>query len=591
MPTQTASNSAPLRRAAMLLISLLAGCAARAQVPAEAAFAPQQQATQPSAAAVLDAAARRHPVAFLDRTGWGADAAQLQALQRLGATHWLDAQLHPGVDAMLPASVQQQLGALQVNLPLTQLVPPLVREARAIRLAKRDGEDVSAAQAEAQLKALNQRKSALTHQAMAQQLLLAVYAPNSLQQRLTWFWMNHFNVFRGGNIGPMMADYNQRVIAPHALGHFRGLLQATMFSPQMLLYLNNAQNARGHVNENYAREVMELHTLGVGAGYTQADVTNLARALTGLGVDLADRPIRVRPALRGELWQRGLVVFNPARHDADPKLVLGHTLQGQGLGEIEQVITLLANDPATARHVSFELAQYFVADHPDPAMVVAMVRTWERTQGDIAAVLRTMYGSPQFAASLSQPQFKDPMRYVVSAARASLDGRVITNPQPLIGMLYKLGEPLYGRQTPDGYPLDSGAWDSPGQLTTRFEVARQLGYGAPALFGPAPAFMRLDAAPDAIDAMDAMDTGGDMQAVRSEQGMAAMDAATNAAPVARTMPPAARPHLPPPDLARSAVFLAAEPSLGRATLQTLAQADQRADWNALWLSSPEFMND
>ena len=577
----------------MLLIALLAGCAARAQMPAEAALTPSPQAMQRVATATLDAAARRHPVAFLDRTGWGADAAQLQSLRRLGAARWLDAQLRHGADAPLPASVQRQLDALQANLPLTQLVPPLVREARAIRLAKRDGEDVNAAQAQAQLKALNQRKNALTQQAMAQQLLLAVYAPNSLQQRLTWFWMNHFNVFRGGNVGPMMADYSQRVIAPHALGHFRDLLQATLFSPQMLLYLNNAQNARGHVNENYAREVMELHTLGVGAGYTQADVTNLARALTGLGVDLTDRPVRVRPALRDELWQRGLVVFNPSRHDPDPKLVLGHTLQGQGLDEIEQVITLLANNPATARHVSFELAQSFVADHPDPAMVDAMVQTWERTQGDMAAVLRTMFTSPQFAASLAQPQFKDPMRYVVSAARASLDGRVITNPQPLIGMLGKLGEPLYGRQTPDGYPLNSGAWDSPGQLTTRFEVARQLGAGAPALFGPPPVFMRPDAAGEAMNTDADM---GDMRGMRPINGMAAMPATNTMATrtTAAAMSPsmhAPRPHLPPPDLARSAVFLAAEPGLSRATLQTLAQADQRVDWNALWLSSPEFMND
>ena len=462
-----------------------------------------------------------------------------------------------------------------MNQPLAQLVPPLVRELRDIRAARRDGKAISPEQSQAQFKAVFRQMNLLTQQAMAQQLLLAVYAPDQLQQRLTWFWMNHFNVFRGGKLGPMMADYSQRVIAPHALGSFRELLQATMFSPQMLLYLNNAQNARSHVNENYAREVMELHTLGVGGGYTQADVTNLARALTGLGVNLADAPVRVRPALRNELWRRGLVVFNPARHDPDPKLVLGHELQGQGVQEIEQVITLLADDPATARHVSLELAQYFVADHPDPAMVDAMTRTWAQTRGDIAAVLRTMFTSPQFASSLARPQFKDPMRYVVSAVRASLDGRVISNTQPLIGVLYRLGEPLYGRQTPDGYPLDSGAWDSPGQLTTRFEVARQLGSGAPALFGPPPRFMHLEAA---VDAMDAGASGGGMLPASSMRAM----------PTAGAQ--ARRPHLPPPDLARSAVFLAAEPGMSRATLQTLAQADTRVDWNALWLSSPEFMN-
>ena len=496
----------------------------------------------------LNSAARSRPVAFLDRIGWGANAAQLRQLERLGATRFLDAQLRPDPEPELPSEISRQIGAFAARQPLSELIPPLIDEARAIRRAKRDANDADAQQAQARLKTLKQRKNALTRQAMAEQLLLAVYAPNQLQQRLTWFWMNHFNVFRGGNVGPMMADYAQRVITPHALGNFRQLLQATMFSPQMLLYLNNAQNARGHVNENYAREVMELHTLGVGAGYSQADVANLARVLTGLGVDLADRPVHVRPALRAELWQRGLVVFNPARHDPDPKLVLGHVLDGRGLGEIEQVITLLADAPATARHLSLELAQYFVADHPDPALVGAMARTWARTHGDIAAVLHTMFTSAQFAQSLAQPRFKDPMRYVASALRASLDGRVITNPQPLIGMLYRLGEPLYGRQTPDGYALNSDAWDSPAQLTTRFEVARQIGAGASALFGPAPPFLRVGATPPGQ-------------------------------------------HLPPPDLARSAVFLAAEPALSRATLQALAQADQRASWNALWLSSPEFMSD
>ena len=559
-PSRRITRTRPIsisRPALGALVLFLAGCAAQPQARADDA--------------ALNAAARLHPTVFLDRIGWGADAAQLRELSQIGATRLLDAQLQPQAHPMLPPAVRRQLEDLEVNRPLERIIPPLVREQRAIHMARRDDQTTGAAQTQAELQALNQRKNQLTQQAMAGQLLLAVYAPNQLQQRLTWFWLNHFNVFRGGNIGPMMADYAQRVIAPHALGHFRDLLQATMFSPQMLLYLNNAQNARGHVNENYAREVMELHTLGVGAGYTQADVTDLARVLTGLGVDLADRPVRVRPALRDAFWQRGLVVFNPARHDPDPKQVLGQTLHGRGLDEIKQVIALLADDPATARHVSFELAQYFVADHPDPAMVSAMVRTWAQTNGDIPAVLRTMFTSPQFAASLGAPQFKDPMRYVVSAVRASLDGRVITNPQPLIGMLYKLGEPLYGRQTPDGYPLNSGAWDSPGQLTARFEVARLIGAGAPALFGPPLPFLRMDATMNAAGTMGSM---------------------ADSLPQTDTAPhPGPRPHLPPPDLARSAVFLAAEPALSPATLQSLAQAGTRVSWNALWLSSPEFMND
>lgn len=532
---------------ALLPLMMLGGCA----TPPHLGTAVKRQTAPLSAAgAALNGAARAHPLAFLDRIGWGADRAQLHQLQQKGAERVLDAQLRPDPHPVLPPQVAQRLATLRVNAPLVALMPPLVAEERAIRMAKRNASnDTDAQSVQTQLKALFRRMNSLTEQAMTEQLLLAIYSPDQLKQRLIWFWTNHFNVFRGGNIGPMMADYTQRVIAPHALGHFRALLQATMFSPQMLLYLNNAQNARGHINENYAREVMELHTVGLGAGYTQTDVTHLAHVLTGLGVNLADRPIRVRLALRDQLWRRGLVIFNPARHDPEPERVMGRVLQGRRLGEIEQVITLLADDPATAQHVSFELAQYFAASHPDPTMVKAMVRTWQRTDGDIAAVLHTLFTSPQFAASLSRPQLKDPMRYVVSAVRASFDGRVITNPLPLIGMLYRLGEPLYGRQTPDGYPLDSTAWDGPGQLVTRFEVAQQLAGGAPALFRPVPPALSAGAIP-------------------------------------RTMLP---PHRPPPQLSSSSVFLAAEPTLSRATLEALAQADNRVRWNALWLASPEFM--
>ena len=545
--------------------------------PGSAAFAQTAQSWE-SAAVIdapvpevrlgLDAAARANAVAFLDRIGWGASAGQLRDLARLGATGYLDAQLRAHASPNLPAELAAQLAALPVNQPLEALIPPIVRQERAFRLARKNNPQADATDTEAQLKSLNKFKYALSQQAAAQQVLLGIYAANPLQQRLSWFWLNHFNVFRNGAIGPMMGDYAQRVIAPHALGTFRELLRATMFSPQMLLYLNNAQNARGHVNENYAREVMELHTLGVGSGYSQADVTNLARVLTGLGVDLLDKPVRARPALRAEVWKKGLVVFNPARHDPDPKSVLGHTLQGNGLDEIEAVISLLADHPATARHVSTQLAQYFVSDRPPPGLVDGMVQRWQASGGDIAAVLRTMFTSPQFSASLRQPQFKDPMRYVLSALRVSVGDALIRNPQPVLGMLNRLGEPLYGRQTPDGYPLNTGAWDSPGQLAARFEVARQIGFGAPTLFGAQPEFLRQTAPLESADADG-------------------LERSANAAP-AQTREPL--PHRPPPDLSQSAVYLAQQDQLSINTLRALAQADNRVRWNALWLSSPEFMN-
>ena len=531
-----------IRAGALASLALLGGCVAAAQRPSPLRAGP---VPMPPAAA-LDAAARAHPTAFLDRIGWGANAAQLRQLRRLGATRFLETQLDPHAPSGLPPAMARALGTLPARAPLETWVPPLVAELRHLQRHRRGS---GAAATESTLKALHQHMNALTRQAMADQLLQAIYARDQLRERLIWFWTNHFNVFAGGNLGPMMDDYVRRVIAPHALGHFRSLLQATMFSPQMLLYLNNAENHRGHINENYAREVMELHTVGLGADYSQSDVTDLAHVLTGFEVDLLDRPVRVRPALRAWVWKRGLVVFNPMRHDPAPERVMGHTFSGRGIGEIEQVITLLANDPDTARHISAELAQYFGAGHASPALLAAMVHTWQRTGGDIRAVMRTLLTSPQFAASLTRPQFKDPMRYLVSAVRASNGGRIITNPQPLIGVLYRLGEPLYGRQTPDGYPLDAAAWSSPGQLTVRFAVAQQLAAGAPALYW--------------------------RSAWMSARGFIR-------AQMRRT---------PPPDLEHGAVFESSAAALSRATRTALAQTHRRVRWNALWLSSPEFMTE
>jgi uncharacterized protein (DUF1800 family) len=523
---------------ACLAVAWLGGCSAQRAV--EPVRAPLPTAPSPA----LDIAAQAHPVVFLDRVGWGADAAQLRELRRIGATRWLDAQLQPTAPPRLPPAVARALPAGTPEAPLQDWVPALLARQRSVRRSAGD------AAAQAQRKLLHAQLDALTRDAQTRQLLLDVYASNQLQQRLVWFWMNHFNVFRAGLVGPMLGDYAQRVIAPHALGRFSELLRATMFSPQMLLYLNNAQNARNHVNENYARELMERHTLGVGAGYSQADVTALAHVLTGLGVDLANRPVRVRPALRPLVWRDGLVVFNPARHDPRAEVVRGHTLQGRGVGEIEQVVKLLADDPATARHVSFELAQYFVADQPDPALVDAMVRSWRHSDGDIAVVLHTLFTSTQFVASLNEPQFKDPMRYLLSALRAGIGERTIGNPKPLLGMLAQLGEPLDGCSTPNGYPIAGGAWDAPGQLSTRFRLAARLGAGAPALF------------------IGATSHGPGAAGSWRRRARAAV-----------------------PALSTGAVFLAAAPTLRPATAQALTQVRRRRRWNALWLASPDFMND
>ena len=257
-------------------------------------------------------------------------------------------------------------------------------------------------------------------------------------------------------------------------GRFRDLLGATVYHPAMLSYLDNYQNAAGHINENYARELMELHTLGVNGGYTQTDVQELARVLTGLGVNYtADTP-KVKPALEKQYVRRGLFEFNPNRHDYGDKHILGQTVKGRGLAEVDEMLDRLARHPATAHFVSRKLALYFVSDAPSAALVDHMAQTWAQTDGNIAAVLQTMFASPEFAHSLGH-KFKDPVHYVVSSVRLAYGDKPILNAGPMLNWLNRMGEPLYGHQTPDGYGLTESAWASAGQLNTRFEIARAIG--------------------------------------------------------------------------------------------------------------------
>jgi uncharacterized protein (DUF1800 family) len=250
---------------------------------------------------------------------------------------------------------------------------------------------------------------------------------------------------------------------------------------------------------------MELHTLGVsggpsGSAYTQLDVQELARVLTGVGVNFSDNSPKLPPAQQALYVRRGLFEFNPARHDVGTKTVLGHTITGTGLAELEDAVVLLCRQPATARFISTKLAMYFVADEPSPALVQRMVRTFQKTDGSIAAVLREMFLDAAFVAALDAPvlkieKFKDPMQFVASSMRLAYDGKTITNYHPAVGWLQQLGETLYGRVTPDGYPLTEAAWSSSGQLVRRFEIARVIGSGNAGLFnnddntpGPATGF-------------------------------------------------------------------------------------------------------
>jgi len=252
-----------------------------------------------------------HDLALLDRLTWGVNASSAAHLQAVGTERWLQEQLHPGPITALPAAVKAQIEAMPDvhKFPFDVLVAFDMQAKSANQVI--DPDQKKAAQQVFQ-QAMNDRAK----QAAARSILRALYSPDQLRERMTWFWFNHFNVHQyKSNIRVVLGDYEDNAIRAHALGKFRDLLAATLRHPAMLRYLDNADNAAGHVNENYAREIMELHTMGVGSGYTQADVEAFARILTGVGIDAKPENPQLKPELQSQLLREGAFEFNPARHD------------------------------------------------------------------------------------------------------------------------------------------------------------------------------------------------------------------------------------------------------------------------------------
>ena len=476
---------------------------------------------------------------LLDRVTWGCTAQGAQALAPQGAAAYLAAQLRPPSAAALPREAQARIDAMTITqVPADTLAREMEARNRAAKALPTEEERKAA------LKAWQQDMRALQQEAAERFVLRAVYSPTQLREKMTWFWMNHFSVFGGkGGLRALVGDYEERAIRPHALGRFRDLLGATVRHPAMLRYLDNAQNAAGRINENYARELMELHTLGVDGGYSQQDVQELARVLTGVGVTQrppGEEPPRMKPAMRRHYVRQGLFEFNPQRHDWGPKTLLGQPLRAEGLAEVDEALDRLTRAPATARFVTRKLALFLVGDNPSPTLLQALARSFERTGGDIAAVLETLFSSPEFRASLGQ-RFRDPVHYVLAGLRLAHGDAVLPGPERALGWLQRLAQPLYGRATPDGYPLDAASWAGSGQMSARFEVARALGAGAAAATAP-------------------------------------RDDITEASPR----------H--PPALAQAAYVRALEPAWSTATRNALAQAASPREWNLLFLASPEFMH-
>jgi uncharacterized protein (DUF1800 family) len=324
----------------------------------------------------------------------------------------------------------------------------------------------------------------------------AIYSQRQLQQVMDDFWFNHFNVYAAkGDDKWLLTSYEREVIQPHALGKFKDLLTATAKSPAMLFYLDNylsadpraaqrlameramrqqmrnrrfggpppnaqaaKKNERG-LNENYGRELMELHTLGVDGGYTQKDVTEVARCFTGWTID--------KPR------QNANFKFDDRLHDSDPKFVMGKKIHAGGMKDGEQVIDLLAHHPNTAKFISTKLARRFVSDTPPPALVARMAQTFQSTDGDIRAVLKTMIWSPEFwSRETYRAKIKTPFELVVSTARAM--GTDVDTPMPLVQWVGRIGEPLYQCQPPTGYSDKADAWVNTGALLNRLNYSLAL---------------------------------------------------------------------------------------------------------------------
>jgi uncharacterized protein (DUF1800 family) len=527
----TAYPKAPRRAAVLAVYVLLTAACSTPAGNGAAGNGSKVSAAASRATALALPVLHREDVLWLDRVTFGLDSASVAEYQRLGRAKFLERQLHP-LEPALPAGIATYIAALDVTQADPQRWLAEVNAQYKTINAMPDGADKEQAR-----KTLNDRGNKLAYEAVRRDLLRAVYSPAQLQEQMLWFWLNHFSVFQyKANLRWLIGDYEERAIRPHVFGHFKDLVMATLEHPAMLQYLDNNQNAAGHINENYARELMELHTLGVGSGYSQQDVQNLARVLTGVGVNAGDAP-KLKPEWQRLYIRRGAFEFNPARHDFGAKTLLGTPIEARGFDEVQQAVALIVAQPACAHFVSRQIAMYFVNDNPPAALVERMAQTFMHTDGDIAAVLRTMFLSREFSAALGS-KFKDPTRFVVSAVRFAYDGKPIYNTRPMLNWLNGLGEGPYNHQTPDGYPLTELNWASSGQMSRRFEIARAIGSGNAGLFDP-------------------------------EDGKAAT--ATGF-----------------PQLSNRLYFEAVEPFLAAHTKDALNRANSQQEWNTFLLAAPDF---
>ena len=471
--------------ASLILVGLIG--AACSSVPARTAGPPPVLATRTPAALSLPASPLgpdQRILHALNRLGYGPRPGDVERVRRMGLAAYIERQLDPR--AIPDPAVEQALAAYPVltlsTVALVRDYPLPTAQARQ-RLASGD----MSRQEMMEMYPAERRPAVITAQMQAARITRAVASDRQLEEVMVDFWFNHFNVYaQKGAVRWMLPAYEREAIRPHALGRFRDLVLATARHPAMLFYLDNWLSTRADLvvpggpnagrrmglNENYARELMELHTLGVDGGYTQQDVIEVARCFTGWTID--------RPQ------QGGGYVFRPLAHDRGAKRVLGQVIPaGGGQQDGERVIEILVRHEATARFIATKLARRFVSDDPPAALVERTAAAFRRTDGDIRAVLTTIFTSPEFwSADAYRAKIKTPLEVVASAVRA-LDGRIAAASGAdvtsgggitLAREVARLGEPLYEAQPPTGYPDRAEAWVNTGALLGRMNFALGLAH-------------------------------------------------------------------------------------------------------------------
>jgi uncharacterized protein (DUF1800 family) len=415
-------------------------------------------------------------VHVLRRVTYGPRPGDLERVKAVGLATWLERQLQP--ERIDDSAVERGLAALPtLGMSIGELQRAYPRPDPELRQKLARG-DMSPREMREQYP-MDKRPARIVGELQAARMLRAVITERQLQEVMVDFWLNHFNVFSGkGELRWYLTDWERTVIRPHALGRFPALLRASARHPAMLFYLDNWLSTRpdwvvrggpnkgrlAGLNENYARELMELHTLGVDGGYTQRDVTEVARAFTGWTID--------RPR------QDARFVFRSATHDSGAKVVLGRTFRGGGERDGEAILDLLARHPSTARFLAGKLVRRFVADEPPPALVERVALRYQETNGDIRAMLRVIFASPEFVApDAVGAKIKKPTEFVVSAVRAVGATPDARGAFALARASAEIGEGLYEAQPPTGYPDRAEAWVNPGTLLARMNFALALTEG------------------------------------------------------------------------------------------------------------------